>query len=278
MVGNDPGLGLPPHAPRLHRQVGANLQRLLIYSDSCLLGCSRGSPSPPSRSHKLYLDPNSGFKPNCLPGGPNGSSSLRSLQSAGPVFKQSCLESLRIKWKIASPDLYLTFSKIQHVILHVHTVPFKPSQSPCPSEPFHRAWPYWGLETCSGRLCSHCPWHRHPQGLSENISPLSLHFHTVAGGQVRGLRQGWQVLCSSLTPPSKEGVFPPQVDCDVLKGLRWASHLSPRTTQENSFPHKPTRAHPATHTLGQTHAYSPTCTQTHVHGHTLSQPCSEHPP
>ena len=104
------------------------------------------------------------------------------------------------------------------------------------------------------------------------------HPHTVAGGQVRGLRQGWQVLCSSLTPPSKEGVFPPQVDCDVLKGLRWASHLSPRTTQENSFPHKPTRAHPATHTLGQTHAYSPTCTQTHVHGHTLSQPCSEHPP
>lgn len=92
---------------------------------------------------------------------------------------------------------------------------------------------------------------------------------------MRGLRQGCQVLCSSLTPSSKEEAFTSQVYSARLKGLRWASHLSLRTMQKKPFPHKPTQAHPATHTRANTRR--PTCLATPCSSLALSIPPPSHP-
>lgn len=71
MVGGGPGLALPPHPAHLSgKQVGAPLPWLLMQSDSGL-GMLREIPLPPLWSHMLHPELNSGFKPTCLPGGPN---------------------------------------------------------------------------------------------------------------------------------------------------------------------------------------------------------------
>lgn len=136
------------------KQVGADLQMAAKLGRLMPSGMLLASPSPPSRSHTLYTDPDSGFKPNCLPGGPNSSSSLRSLQSACPVFKQSCLESLRIKTSgklqaQTSASLSLKQNTSFYMFAHPKThTPIQTQPSLCPSESFYKAWPKYTLGTC----------------------------------------------------------------------------------------------------------------------------------
>lgn len=112
--------------------------------------------------------------------------SLRWPQCACPVFKQSCLESLRIKTSgklqaQTSTSLSLKHNMSFYVFTHPHS---NPASHPAP-QPFYRTQPKWGLGTCSGRIRPLCPWHHHLQGLLESSRPLSLSFCPVAGGQVR---------------------------------------------------------------------------------------------
>ena len=162
------------------------MQWPLIQSDSCLQGCSRASPSPPSRSHKLHSDPSSDFKLNCLPGGPNGTSSLRGLQSARPVFKQSCLEPLRIKTSgklqaQTSTSLSLKHNMPCYVFTHPHS---NPVSHPAPLSPSRGLGPSGGWGLAQAESAPSVPGTSPTQGLWESSRPLSLSLHTVAGGQV----------------------------------------------------------------------------------------------
>lgn len=179
--------------------------------------CCKHSASPPARStsynhslkhtytHHTYIhhghtDPDTGCTPNCLPRGPNSSSSLRARQSPCPIFKQSCLDSPRIKTSgKLQAQTSTSFSLKQNTSLCLHTHPethfSQTSQSPCYSE---RSPPPssigCGPAEAGGwqtQVLSICPWHLHPSA-SEELEP-NLRHHSVAAGQNRS-RQGCQYL------------------------------------------------------------------------------------
>lgn len=215
-------LAFAPHCPALppplfptipsNRPVRASEDP--VYLVTCHGLCCKHAASPPARSascnhpckhtyvHNGHTDPDTGCKPNCLPRGPNSSSSLRSRQSPCPIFKQSCLDSPRIKTSgKLQAQTSTSFSLKQNMSLCMCTHPethfTETSQSPCYSE--HSPPPSsigCGLAEAGGwqrQDLSICPWHLHPSA-SEELGP-NLRHHSVAAGQNRGSSQGCQYSC-----------------------------------------------------------------------------------
>lgn len=70
-----------------------------------------------------------------------------------------------------------------------------------------------------------------------------------------------------------------QIYINLSKGLRWALRLSLRTMQ-NSLPHKSVGTPSHAHARASTHIHILSLSLfslSLVHGHTLFQPCSQHP-
>ena len=101
--------------------------------------------------HNSHTSPRAACRLNCLPERPKNSSPLGSLQSPCPIFKQSCLDSPRIKTSgKLQAQTSTSFSLKQNMSLCVRThpktrTPLKPSQTPCRSEhASHRLRPSGG--------------------------------------------------------------------------------------------------------------------------------------
>lgn len=148
----------------------------------------------------MATDPHTGCKPNCLPRGPNSSSSLWSLQSPCPIFKQSCSDSPRIKTSgKLQAQTSTSFSLKQNMSLCMRThpethAPLKPSQSPRGSEHFSPlpvpSVAHQSLGACRDKICSSVLGTSTLQ-LVEKLGSYLRHHSEVAGGN-RGSRQGCQ--------------------------------------------------------------------------------------
>lgn len=255
----------------LQQQVGANLQWLLIQSDSCLRGCSRAlHPQPPGPTGGIQIQT---LASNLIAflGGPTALPPSGSCNVHVQFFKQSCLEYLRIKTSGKLQAQTSTALSLKHN-MSFHS---NPASYPAPLSPFLGRGPNGGWGPAQAESAPSVPGATPLPGACRRVAGPSASFHTVAGGQMRVLRNGCRVLCSSLQSPSKDEAFTSQVCNDGLKGLKMG--LSPKS-QNHAGELLPTQTHTVTpshtHAGANTHRLTPH-TQTHMPGRTLFQPCSE---